>query len=766
MKRKMAVVLSIMMVFASVMGGLVAPVFAEGHNNDEYRIAGDNRYLTAYEIAKYNDPNPETVIIVRGDGPTDAPNVVDGLTASGLAGVENAQILLVQQDRIPDSTHAALESLNPTNAIIVGGHLAVSENVRAELEGLGLNVSRLAGLGRAETAGAVAEHMGAAKDNTAIIVNGYAEPDALVAGPLAHQGHPILMVNNAQSRIPKSTLAAIEDLGIENLVIVGGTSVVSEDLEAELEAIEGVTVAVRFGGANRVATSLLLAEFAAFDDYQWASLVNGWKYVDAVAASTLGAPVVYYNDNQGISQAIADLLGTKTGLKAIGGVNTIPQAILDAAIEALMDKVHVALEAEEIAVGDDLVVNMMNHSSEDIVFGSSEAENYVQYRYWNAEDGVWGSWYAGEDIHNMTVAAETSFEIVRDPVTETGDQQIQVRVYQDGYPLIDDEVVEFTAKLAEGMAYVYDADGDYVSRHDTIQGAINAETTEENYTVHVTAGTYEEADQIVINKNLSIVGADRDTTIIKPAQNTGSDGDARGWFLVEAGNEFNLSNVTLDGEGMNVHQAIRSHGSGTINNNHIKNIRYAQHVGLGMVGMDGSDMTFSNNTFINIERIGMMAFGTGTNAEIIGNTYTGKGEGNYVDYGIEIGGGAAATITGNTITDAGPSTSDDFSSAAISVTSLYAAPGEASSAVITGNTLINNEIGIIAGYGADAPDVVIANSNNIAGNSWGIESSTEVPVDATDNWWGHESGPGGEGPGEGDVVSENVIFEPWADSPF
>ena len=353
MNRKLALVLSFIMVFSGVFAVFSTPVFADEHT-DEYRIAGENRYLTAYEIAKYNDPNPETVIIARGDGPSGNPNVADGLTASALAGFENAQILLVEKDRIPNSTIAALKSLDPTNAIIVGGESAVAPEVEAELEGLGLNVSRVAGLNRAETAAKVAAHMGEAKDNTAIIVDGRAEPDALVVGPLAFQGHPVLMVNNAQNRIPKSTLDVIDELGIENLIIVGGTNVVSEALEAELEGIDGVTVAARYGGKDRVETSLLLAEIEAFDDFDSISFVNGWRYVDAVAASTLGQPVVYLDlrrDRDWSSPQNAGslaLLQTMRGFKAIGGPVAIPELIVDQAIDQLLkDIVDTAIAADD-----------------------------------------------------------------------------------------------------------------------------------------------------------------------------------------------------------------------------------------------------------------------------------------------------------------------------------------------------------------------------------------------------------------------------------
>jgi len=66
-------------------------------------------------------------------------------------------------------------------------------------------------------------------------------------------------------------------------------------------------------------------------------------------------------------------------------------------------------------------------------------------------------------------------------------------------------------------------------------------------------------------------------------------------------------------------------------------------------------------------------------------------------------------------------------------------------AFLEGNGLIN--FSVISGnhcYGVYAADV-------LAGN----------PVDAMYNWWGNATGPSGVGPGDGDGVSENVIYAPW-----
>ncbi|MGC9327538.1 MAG: carboxypeptidase regulatory-like domain-containing protein, partial [Candidatus Hinthialibacter sp.] len=52
--------------------------------------------------------------------------------------------------------------------------------------------------------------------------------------------------------------------------------------------------------------------------------------------------------------------------------------------------------------------------------------------------------------------------------------------------------------------------------------------------------------------------------------------------------------------------------------------------------------------------------------------------------------------------------------------------------------------------------------SRITGNDAGVRNdSPTVAVDATFNWWGDAGGPSGEGPGEGDSVTVNVLYEPW-----
>ena len=294
----------------------------------------------------------------------------------------------------------------------------------------------------------------------------------------------------------------------------------------------------------------------------------------------------------------------------------------------------------------------------------------------------------------------------------------------------------------------------------TIQAAIAAASPGD--TIMVAAGTYVEVDQIVISKNLTIIGANKDTTIIKPAQNTTNSGDGRGWFLVNTGIQFNLSNVTLNGSGYKVYQGIRDKGSGTIANCNFNNIQYEPsgpaYYGQAMVIFGNGNVNVAGCTFTAIGRVGVLYYGaTVTGSTFSNNTYTGKGTGNWLDYGVEVGAGAIATITGNTITNClGVALVDNSTSAGILVSTYF---GAGTTATITGNTLTGNTGGIAVGINPSDTSTVVAHYNSINGNTvYGIQT-TAPPVDASANWWGSTAPSTVAG-----SISGTVDFTPLLDS--
>lgn len=299
--------------------------------------------------------------------------------------------------------------------------------------------------------------------------------------------------------------------------------------------------------------------------------------------------------------------------------------------------------------------------------------------------------------------------------------------------------------------------------YPTVQAAVADSSCS---TIKVAPGTHTEAGQIVINRNLSIVGANKNTTIIRTSTDTTGAylDDSSAWILVNSGFTFNLSGVTLNGGGMKITNAILSHGSGTIDGNIIKNIAFEQsgpaYNGAG-IALYGANMKVSNNDFSDIGREGVFTALSST-ATIKDNTYTGKGTGNWLDYAFEVGHNSTASITGNTVSaNTGVATVDGSTSAGILVSTYYDVTGTASGATITKNTITGNTEGIAVGASPTDASVVVAHNNDVSGNSTNGVSSTNAHVNATCNWWGAANGPSSVGSGSGDHVTANVTFSPW-----
>jgi parallel beta-helix repeat protein len=81
---------------------------------------------------------------------------------------------------------------------------------------------------------------------------------------------------------------------------------------------------------------------------------------------------------------------------------------------------------------------------------------------------------------------------------------------------------------------------------------------------------------------------------------------------------------------------------------------------------------------------------------------------------------------------------------------------------VEGNIFIGNSLGIYVFDTQTTLTGITVNFNSIAGNSWyGVWNRGGETLDATKNWWGSASGPGGAGPGAADDISTKVLYSPW-----
>ena len=109
----------------------------------------------------------------------------------------------------------------------------------------------------------------------------------------------------------------------------------------------------------------------------------------------------------------------------------------------------------------------------------------------------------------------------------------------------------------------------------------------------------------MFSKSLTLQGTVGGTTL-SPTLDTGTSGDARGWFLMGFGRDTTLEGLDFNGSGFLVHTAIRNHGTLTVRNCDFTEIKYNEsgphYVGIAISHFDTSglgtitDCTFSENS--------------------------------------------------------------------------------------------------------------------------------------------------------------------------
>ena len=312
------------------------------------RLAGTDRYDTARVIAEGTFPSAGTALIASGQ------TYPDALSASYLAGNQAAPILLTTATApVPPATLKALSDLQVKNVILIGGPASIGPDVANQLgatpstnpTGGTLNVTQLGGADRYATSALIAEFPGSTfvgtEDGlqTAIVASGTNFPDAVSAGPLADAARlPILLTD--PSTLPSDTSSALTILGIQQVLILGGSVAVSQAVETSIRSLGMSTV--RLAGTTRSDTSRLVAEFAISNllfSRAHAELASGdaaGQGIDALAGGPHAgldgpAPTLVTNsttDLGAVATFAAVHRATLTSAHALGGPLRLPDPLL------------------------------------------------------------------------------------------------------------------------------------------------------------------------------------------------------------------------------------------------------------------------------------------------------------------------------------------------------------------------------------------------------------------------------------------------------
>ncbi len=260
------------------------PVLAE-------RLAGADRTHTAAAIsaATFAD-GADVVMLARSDGYPDA------LAAAPLARVLGAPILLTGGSSLDEAPADELRRLEPREVVVLGGEGALSDALLDEVRALGVSeVSRISGSDRFATAARVAERLAAAEavEDAYLVLGAHEDPgsgwpDAVAISSLAAwQGRPVLLTEH--DRLPAATETALESLGVERVIVVGGPAAVSKEVVAEL--FDAGFSVQRLAGADRYETSLAVAAVAIGVGMTLSEtwVATGRSYPDALAAGPAAA---------------------------------------------------------------------------------------------------------------------------------------------------------------------------------------------------------------------------------------------------------------------------------------------------------------------------------------------------------------------------------------------------------------------------------------------------------------------------------------------
>jgi putative cell wall-binding protein len=255
------------------------------------------------------------------------------LSAGPVAVRDHAPILLTTPTSLPSDVVSTINTLNPTNIIVLGGINSVSDSVFSTLQGLvddPSHVTRIGGADRFDASRNLAETFGTA--TTVFISNGFNFPDALSAGPAASTVNaPVLLVNGPASSLPAATLQLFTDLGTTHVVIAGGPNSVSLAIESQLDSLFGGANVTRLGGADRYEASKNI-NAAYFTSVPGAMIATGENFPDALAggayAGSLGEPLytVHHDCIPTSTSAALASIGV-TSLVLLGGPNTLNNSV-------------------------------------------------------------------------------------------------------------------------------------------------------------------------------------------------------------------------------------------------------------------------------------------------------------------------------------------------------------------------------------------------------------------------------------------------------
>ena len=261
---------------------------ARALSKNTLRAEGSNRVLSAIAAWKLGKFPGDSIVLVDGNV------AADGLSATPFAAGLHAPILLTTwKTGLEPAVMDQIKASGKKNLYLVGGQVPMTPYDEFELRDAGVNIHRIAGPDRFNTAVAVNRAteslIGAAphKPLNLFIADGVGFPDALVAGAAAGRTGSLMLLSKGNTLDP-ATYSYISELGQTRplqITAVGGPAV-----RAVQNTPWPTTMSVNIKpvmGKDRYETAAILA--ASQPGSKAAVLVSGETFPDALSGGALAA---------------------------------------------------------------------------------------------------------------------------------------------------------------------------------------------------------------------------------------------------------------------------------------------------------------------------------------------------------------------------------------------------------------------------------------------------------------------------------------------
>jgi putative cell wall-binding protein len=293
-------------------------------------IAGSDGTADGTVAAEFENAFPggsSTVVLATDAAHT---NGSDALAAAYLEGMLGTGLLITTPSTLGADAQAAIQREGVSTVYVLGGSLAISPTVIAQIEALpayhagglvltGSNVKVVGPIAGADgtaagTAASISTYFGSAygaasfpsaynstggafNDTTgsastppaagflptAIVVASSDWQDAMTIAPEAYKMHfPVILAgSSASGTLGTDAQAALTSLGVKQVILIGGQLAVSNAVEAQIAALNGGVSVLRIAGIDATDTAAQIANFA------WAAAGTGLGWTAALGHDTL-----------------------------------------------------------------------------------------------------------------------------------------------------------------------------------------------------------------------------------------------------------------------------------------------------------------------------------------------------------------------------------------------------------------------------------------------------------------------------------------------